>query len=289
MLKKRALSTTLLKGPSRSPDRLEIFNHMEQFAGNRVQMMIHEGESIQIRVLAFGKGWLAVDKPAGITVHNESGRDLCSLASAFIQEETIIRKQVDMDRDFGVNPVHRLDKETSGVVLLALTRESFRFLSTQFESRQVKKRYIAILHGFLEKPEGSGSWTTWSWPLAKSAGGRHNPEGAGQRQDARTMCRVLEHSPHYTMVEIELLSGRTHQIRRHAKLSGHPVVGDARYGSERAINYLKRNCGFDRLALHARSLTLRLPGGQALQTIEAPTIPAEMRDLFQNDIAAREP
>ena len=250
--------------------------------------MTHEGEAVQLLVLAFGKGWLAVEKPAGITIHNESGRDLCSMAYAFIQKETTIRGQVDMDRGFGVNPVHRLDKETSGVVLLALTREAFRFFSTQFEAHQVKKRYIAILHGFLEKPEGDGSWVTWSWPLAKNAGGRDNPGGAGLRQDAGTMYRVLDHSAHYTMVEIELLSGRTHQIRRHAKLSGHPVVGDARYGSARAINFIKQNCGFDRLALHAASLAIRPPGENEPQIIEAPIIPDEIRDLFQNDKAARE-
>ncbi|MGA3114596.1 MAG: RNA pseudouridine synthase [Syntrophobacteraceae bacterium] len=252
-------------------------------------MMTQEGQAIRIPILAFGKGWLAVDKPAGITIHNESGRDLCSQVSAFIQKETAISKEAGADRDFGVNPVHRLDKETSGVILLALTRDAFRFLSAEFESRNVKKQYIAILHGFLEKPEVSGSWMAWSWALAKNAGGRHNPEGAGQRQDSRTLYRVLDHSPHYTMVEIELLSGRTHQIRRHAKLSGHPVVGDARYGSARSINYIKRNCGFDRLALHARSLAIRLPGGKEPQIIEAPVIPGKMRDLFQNDMAVREP
>ncbi|MGC9967145.1 MAG: RNA pseudouridine synthase [Syntrophobacteraceae bacterium] len=250
--------------------------------------MTHEDEALRIPILAFGKGWLAVDKPAGITIHNESGRDLCSLASAFIQKETAIRTRLGMDRDFGVNPVHRLDKETSGVVLLAVNREMFRFFSNQFESRQVKKRYVAILHGMLENPLEDDPWGTWGWPLAKTAGGRHNPEGAGQRQDSRTLYRVLDHSQHYTMVEIELLSGRTHQIRRHAKLSGHPVVGDARYGTARAINYIKRNCGFDRLALHARSLAIRLPGGKEPQTIEAPSIPGKMRDLFQNDMAARE-
>jgi RluA family pseudouridine synthase len=244
-----------------------------------------ESEALEIPVLAFGKGWIAVDKPAGITIHNESGRDLCSMASALIQKETAILKQVGMDRNFGVNPVHRLDKETSGVVLLALSREAFRFLSAQFESRHVRKQYIAILHGYLEKKDESGSWGTWSWALAKSAGGRRNPEGAGERQDSVTLYRVLDHSPHYTMVEIELLSGRTHQIRRHAKLSGHPVVGDARYGTARAINYIKRNCGFDRLALHARSLAICLPGGKEPQTIEAPIIPGTMRDLFQNDTA----
>jgi 23S rRNA-/tRNA-specific pseudouridylate synthase len=193
-----------------------------------------------------------------------------------------------MAPDFGVNPVHRLDRETSGLILLALTRETFRFLSNQFESRQVKKRYIAILHGRLENPEGSSSWGTWAWALAGTAGGRHNPEGSGVRQESRTRYRVLDHSAHYTMVEIELLSGRTHQIRRHAKLSGHPVVGDVRYGTTRAANYLKRNHAFDRLGLHAHALTIRLPDGEEPTTIESPAIPRQMLNLFQNDSAAHE-
>ena len=126
-------------------------------------------------------------------------------------------------------------------------------------------------------------------PLSETAGGRQNPEGPGNRKDSQTRYRVLDHSAHYTMVAIELLTGRTHQIRRHAKLSGHPVVGDARYGSMRAINYLKRNFAFDRLALHARALTLQLPGGTAPETIETPAIPSQMLDLFQNDPSAHLP
>jgi RluA family pseudouridine synthase len=242
-----------------------------------------ESERFQIPVLALGRGWLVVDKPANLTVHNAAGRDLCSLALAQIRKDATLREQVDMDPDFGVNPVHRLDKETSGVMLLAVSRESFRFFSNQFELRQVKKQYIAILHGRLEKMEENDSWGTWEWPLSETAGGRKNPEGPGNRKDSRTRYRVLDHSAHYTMVAIELLTGRTHQIRRHAKLSGHPVVGDARYGSVRAINTLKRNFSFDRLALHARSLTLQLPDGNAPETIETPVIPIQMLDLFQND------
>jgi RluA family pseudouridine synthase len=262
---------------------------MGQSVENRLQMMTVDREPMQIPVLALGKGWLVVDKPAGMTVHNESGRDLCSLAFALIQKDTTIRGKIDMDPSFGVSPVHRLDKETSGVILLAVTREMFRFFSKQFESRQVKKRYVAILHGRLENPDDNDPWGTWSWALAKTAGGRHNPEGAGHRQDSQTRFRVLDHSAHYTMVEIELLSGRTHQIRRHAKLSGHPVVGDARYGSTRAANYLRRNHGFDRLALHARELTLQLPGGKTPDSVQTPTIPGQMRRLFENDRALIEP
>ena len=252
-------------------------------------MITIKSESFQIPVLAIGKGWLVVDKPAGLTVHNAAGRDLCSLTLAQIQKDAALKGQMDMDPDFGVNPVHRLDKETSGVMLLAVNRERFRFFSNQFESRQVKKQYVAILHGRLEKPEENDPWGTWDWSLSETAGGRDHPEGAGNRKDSQTRYRVLDHSAHYTMVEVELLTGRTHQIRRHAKLSGHPVVGDARYGSMRAINYLKRSAGFDRLALHARSLTLQLPDGNAPETIETPTIPSQMQDLFKNDPSAHLP
>lgn len=242
---------------------------------------------VQIPVLVTGRGWLAVDKPAGLTVHNAPGLDLCSLALARIRQDAALLGQVNMEPDFGVHPVHRLDKETSGVLLLAVNRESFRFFSKQFESRQVNKEYVAILHGCLEKPEATGPWGTWEWPLSETAGGRQNPQGPGLRKDCRTCYRVLEYSIHYTMAAIALSTGRTHQIRRHAKLSGHPVVGDARYGSMRAITTLRRRFAFDRLALHARSLTLMLPGGKTPETIETPAIPGQMQDLFQNDLPAR--
>jgi 23S rRNA-/tRNA-specific pseudouridylate synthase len=84
---------------------------------------------------------------------------------------------------------------------------------------------------------------------------------------------------------VEPLTGRTHQIRRHAKLAGHPIVGDARYGSDRAIKFLREHHGFNRLALHARSLTLRLPDEKDQTTIETPTIPDRMTALFGEDRA----
>ncbi|MBC2715368.1 MAG: RNA pseudouridine synthase [Desulfobacteraceae bacterium] len=246
-------------------------------------------KSIQIPVLASGKGWLAVDKPAGLTVHNETGKDLCTLARNYIQKKPNIFKHISLDTDFGIHPVHRLDKETSGVLLLAANREIFRFFSKQFESRSVKKRYIAIVHGPLAtyktdaQSETDNVWKTWQWPLAKDSGGRKNPVGSGKKQPCETRYRVMDQSAHYTMVEIELLTGRKHQIRRHAKLARHPVVGDSRYGSIRAVNFLKTNCNFNHLGLHARSLTFHLPEEQEPQMVETLELPVQMRKLFEND------
>jgi RluA family pseudouridine synthase len=239
-------------------------------------------KSIQIPVIASAKGWLAVDKPAGLTVHNDPGQDLCTIARDYITKKPQLFKHIEMDPEFGIHPVHRLDRETSGVLLLAADRETFRCFARQFESRQVRKRYVAVLHGRLESPDGK--WGVWRRPLAKEAGGRKNPAGSGQKQPCETRYRIMGHSDHYTMAEVDIATGRKHQIRRHAKLAGHPVAGDSRYGSDRAVRFLKENCGFDRLGLHARSLTVTLPNPQGTQQIETAEIPDQMRELIHNDI-----
>jgi RluA family pseudouridine synthase len=252
-------------------------------------MIIINFKSIQIPVLASAKGWLAVDKPSGLTVHNDTGNDLCSIAQDYIQKKSNIFKEICLDTDFGIHPVHRLDKETSGVILLAADRKTFTYLSKQFEARTVKKQYIALLHGpfapltISTKSEKNNPWESWQSPLAKDAGGRKNPAGSGKKQPCQTRYRVMDQSVHYTMVEVELLTGRKHQIRRHAKLAKHPVVGDTRYGSERSVKFLKENCAFDRLGLHARSLTFQAPEQQGPQTIETKEIPTQMKTLFKND------
>ena len=238
---------------------------------------------MKIPLLAVRKGLVIVDKPAGISVHNASGKDLCSRAADLIRENRDVGTIAQPDPDFGVNPVHRLDKETSGIMLLAVNRDMFRFLTRQFESRLIEKEYVALLHGNLDGPLPRDRWASWKWPLSKAAAGRSNPAGTGKRLPSETRYRTLAYSRHYTMAAVQLHSGRTHQIRRHAKLSGHPVVGDARYGSNRAIRYLREKMHFDRLALHARSLTLSMGPDEAPQTIESRNVPDAIMDLFNKD------
>jgi len=243
----------------------------------------HGGEMIEtevIPVLQIGKGWLGVNKPAGISIHNDPGEDLCSWAQAYCFQNKEINKTVAPDPAYGFHPVHRLDRETSGVVLLACTREAHGFLSAQFESRRVKKIYTALLHGALSFPHDNSAWQQWTWPLTKAAGGRGNPAGSGLRIPCETHYRLLSFTSRYTLVEISLLTGRKHQIRRHAAIAGHAVVGDARYGTSRAADYLRRRFGFDRLALHACSLTLLTPGSSLPEAISAPQLPAQIEALL---------
>lgn len=236
-----------------------------------------------IEVIGAGLGWLAVDKPAGLTVHNAPGRDLCARVERMLRDDATLRERVRPAGDGGVHPAHRLDRETSGVVLLAVDREVLRFFGAQFEARQVVKRYVALLHGCLAPPDTGDRWGTWRWGLSGAAAGRRNPAGSGRKQACETRFRVIGHSLHYTRVEIDLGTGRKHQIRRHAALAGHPVVGDARYGSTRAVTYLRQNKGFERLALHSRELTLRLPGAIRRQTLATAAFPPAFEALFAAD------
>ncbi|GBC60622.1 RNA pseudouridine synthase [Desulfonema ishimotonii] len=243
-------------------------------------------QDIIIPVLRSGSGWLAVEKPAGISVHNDPGQDLCSIMVRKIAANAKFAEEIAFNPESGLNPVHRLDKQTSGVILLAWTPAIFRYFSAQFESGSVKKRYAAILHGELKKPETPDGWGLWEWALCKEARGRRDPVGKGKKADARTRFRVLQHTPHYTLAECELLTGRKHQIRRHARLAGHAVTGDTRYGTSRSVSFLKDRCHFDRLGLHAMSLTVTPPGAKDPVTIRSQGLPAEMQRLLDNDRAA---
>ncbi len=116
---------------------------------------------------------------------------------------------------------------------------------------------------------------------AKEAGGRNNPAGKGKKVKAVTRYKILSQSPHYALLEIELLTGRKHQIRRHAKLAGHPVTGDSRYGSKRSIQFLKEKANYHRLGLHAFQLGFQ--DQSSWVTITSDRIPLEM-DMLKQDL-----
>jgi RluA family pseudouridine synthase len=234
------------------------------------------------KILASGKGWIAVDKPAGISVHNDPGRDLCALVANRLQVDTDLKNATGLNGRDPLSAAHRLDRETSGVILLAGDKSVLSHFATQFENRTVDKHYTAIVHGRLPAGTDPDGWATWNWPLTKTAGGRKNPRGKGPRKESTTLVRVLNHSDHYTLVACKLLTGRKHQIRRHAKLAGNPVVGDRRYGSKRALDFLKHKHAFKRLGLHATRLEIQLPDGSSV-VIRAPELPDEMQRLFAGD------
>ena len=234
----------------------------------------------------WGRGWMAVVKPSGMSLHNDPGKDLLSAAARYLETHGALASAMGVEADFGIHAPHRLDKETSGIVILTCTAEAHRWISRQFMEKRVHKEYAAIVHGEVRAPEGSEGGE-WAWPLSKRAGGRSDPAGAGERVPCRTRYRVLRHTPRYTLIACEPVTGRIHQIRRHAKLAGNAVVGDARYGTLRSIRHLEK-LGFRRLALHAAAVTLVLPETASPLTLESPRrLPADMAELLEADLAEK--
>ena len=237
-------------------------------------------EHCPVSMIGWGDGWLVVDKPSGLSVHNDPGGDLCSLLTQFLLSRQKVPKALGYDRTFGLHPVHRLDKETSGVILLSCSHRTFDFLSRQFSQGLVTKKYQALVHGTLPNTK---DWEEWNWPLTPKSAGRRNPQGKGRRSRCRTLYRLVEHTHHYSSIECRLATGRTHQIRRHAALAGHPLVGDRRYGSLRACRYLEKHYNFRRLGLHAAGLKIKVPEIVAPQEFESNGFPHEIKRLILGD------
>ena len=241
--------------------------------------------SDSLMAAAAGPGWLVVDKPAGISVHNDPGQDLCSRVTAMLTRDPQLAQKAGFTPGAEVRAPHRLDRDTSGLVLLCCRAPVLKYYGEAFQARRIGKGYLAILHGRLEASAGDEGSGRWVFPLARSSGGRNNPSGNGKRVASRTAFQVIQHSAHYSLVACSPMTGRKHQLRRHAKLAGHPVVGDRRYGSPRSLRFLRENAGFERLGLHAYGLDLPLPQETERRMVFSPTLPSAFIRLLADDSA----
>lgn len=231
-----------------------------------------------IKVLKTGDGWIGIEKPCGISIHNDPGHDVLSIITKMILNDHVDLQSIVKEEIVQVQPVHRLDKDTSGVLLLAYTSETLKKLSNYFYQGLVHKKYLALVHGNFDGSEQN--LKTWNYPLSKDAGGRNDPAGKGKKIKAETRFKVLKQSPHYALLEIKLITGRKHQIRRHAKLGGHPITSDRRYGSKKSLQFLMNN-GYNRLGLHAHSM--EIPDMDPSLSITSKGIPKEMKALLNQD------
>jgi 23S rRNA pseudouridine1911/1915/1917 synthase len=194
-------------------------------------------------------------------------------------------KLSDVGGDLRPGIVHRLDKLTSGLVLVAKDDSTHRKLGEMFSRRQVAKTYLALLHGHLKKDD-----TTVTLPIARDLVRRTRM--TTRRADGRTAVshfHVLErlttlYGP-FTLVEVRIETGRTHQIRVHAQSLGHPVVGDTLYGAPHAIPGLSDAQQLDRNFLHAAHLSFTHPQTQRQIEIAAP-LPVEL-DTFLKAIRTK--
>lgn len=199
-----------------------------------------------ISVLFENEDLVALDKPEGLSAIPERDRTADSLLEI-----------LSIQRREKLYVVHRIDKETSGLIVFAKNAEAHRWLNGQFEARAVEKTYLALVHGVVGEDEG-----LIDKPLRQFGSGRVGVD-PGRGKVSLTKFRVVQRFDSFTLVEAHPKTGRRHQIRVHLFSVGHPITGDPLYGDKT----IQRN--IPRLMLHARRIALSTPWGEPL-TIEAP-------------------
>lgn len=226
---------------------------------------------------------LVIDKPTGMFVHEDGTNDAPTVVDWFLARVPAARgigepgkspRGMTLERS-GV--VHRLDAETSGVLVLAKTQDAFVHLKAQFHDRLVKKEYCAFVYGKMEE-----KWGTIQRPIGRSAKDfrlRSAERGAkGTLREAITDFERIRSGTYegeaFSELKLFPKTGRTHQLRVHLKAIGRPIVRDALYAGKKVEQ--SGNLGLSRLALHAHALTLTLPDGDA-HTFIAP-IPSEFNE-----------
>lgn len=221
--------------------------------------------SIQkLTIIDQGNDWLVINKPEGLTVHNDPNDVL-----------HILRRQMDLPSNQELHLIHRLDKETSGLLLLSLNSKSASSLAAQFQERQTEKIYRAVLRGALPQSDNQLEWT---FPITDKAEGRKNPQGLSKdRVEAKTLFKVINNNSYFSLVEVQLLTGRQHQIRKHSALAKHAIVGDPRYGDPKYNEKMAKIYGTSRMFLHAQRLTIVIDGVK--KTFESETPPEFIKIL----------
>jgi 23S rRNA pseudouridine1911/1915/1917 synthase len=225
-------------------------------------------EAIPLDIVFENADLLVVNKPAGMVAHPSPGHYSGTLVHAALAHAP---EMEGVGGELRPGVVHRLDRDTSGLILLAKNDAAHHKLQNQFRDRQVVKTYLALvdgrpptLTGRIEAPIGRNTSHRQLMTIVDAARGR----------DAVTEYHTLETFAQHTLLEAHPLTGRTHQIRLHLKFIGCPVTGDTVYGKKHAT------LSIDRHFLHAARLTITLPGESAARTFEAP-LPADLQAVLE--------
>ena len=213
-------------------------------------------EKIPLRIVYEDPDLLVVDKPAGMTVHPAPGNRQHTLANALLG----YLPSLEAGEAGRPGIVHRLDKDTSGLIVVAKSNLAHARLAEQFKSRSVSKVYTALVRGRLKPAEG-----TVEARIGRHPRDRQRMAVVEKGREARTEYRVLKYLGNYSLLEVRPRTGRTHQIRVHLAAVGFPVVGDTVYGGKSPL--------LDRQFLHASKLAFRLPSSGECREFESPLPP----------------
>jgi len=230
-----------------------------------------------IKIIYEDKDILAINKPAGLLVHPALKTHEKTLVDWLVEKYPEVKNVGDLP-ELRPGIVHRLDKDTSGVLLIAKNQRAFEYLKLQFQNRKIKKKYIALVHGDVKPPGGAKSGVI-ELPIAKSKKDfrKRSAAGklAGKTRDAITEYKIIEKFSKYTLLDVFPKTGRTHQIRVHFREIGHPIVCDKLYGFKNAFCPSEIKQHF----LHANYLEFVLPNG-SLARIEA-DLPFDMENFLE--------
>jgi 23S rRNA pseudouridine1911/1915/1917 synthase len=243
-------------------------------------------EDIPLDIIHEDKYLAVINKPAGMMVHAGSGatddaRNRGTLVNALLFH---FAKLSDVGGDLRPGIVHRLDKLTSGLILVAKDDSTHRKLGEMFSQRHITKTYLALVHGHVAKDD-----TTINLPIARDLIRRtrmttRRPLSDPASRHATSHAHVLERlsTPYgpFTLVEVRIETGRTHQIRVHMQSLGHPVVGDTLYGAPHLIPGLASELQLERNFLHAAHLSFTHPQTRKPVDLEAP-LPGELATFLQ--------
>lgn len=231
-------------------------------------------------ILYEDKDVLAINKPAGLVVHSDGKTNEPNLVDWLLSKYPEIRSVGEPGRNakgeevLRSGIVHRLDRETSGVMLIAKNSESFENLKKQFQDHNIIKKYEAFVYGSvrqdkgrIDRPIGRSSSDFRKWSAQRGA--------RGEMREAITDYRVISRNNECTLVELLPKTGRTHQIRVHMKAINHPLVADSLYAPNR-----EKLLGFQRVALHSREVTFQGLDGKS-HKVEAP-YPADFEKAMKS-------
>ena len=224
-----------------------------------------EPENIPLNIIYEDSDLLVIDKPAGLAVHPAPGTPAHTLVNAVLSYLPGLAADADSLRP-GI--VHRLDKDTSGLILVAKNRVAQANLSEQFKSRAVSKAYLVLVKGKLTPEKG-----IIEADIGRDPRNRQRMAVVASGREARTDYRVIKYYGNYSLLEIKPETGRTHQIRVHLAAIGFPVVGDTTYGY--------KSPHLSRQFLHASKIGFRLPSTGQYVEFESPLPPDLEKALME--------
>ena len=224
-----------------------------------------EPEDIKIPIIYENEHLIVVNKPAGMVVHPGAGNSHGTLVNGLIK---LYPKLINIGDKNRPGIVHRLDKDTSGVILVAKTTLAHTYLSTELKYRKAKKAYYALVKGipkeYKSKIEG---------PISRNIKNRKKMSINSSGKEAITYYETIKNFQNFTLIRAEPETGRTHQIRVHMSAIGHPIAGDNLYGGR--VDFIKRQF------LHAYSIKIRLPETNNTETFIA-NLPEDLTYTLEN-------